>query len=170
VLITRPRRALKRLLLTFAFLFAAWPLFAASLSAYTLALGAVVAALLAALTFRVADDDRPTEPLRLIMVPLALLYLPYTIVRIYAASFGLLLRLARGGVTPGVVEFHTSLGSDLARTTLCYSITLTPGTIAILADGDHLVVHSLAALPDTPAGDREAVVGPLERFLGRAWS
>lgn len=46
-------------------------------------------------------------------------------------------------VEPVLVSFRTSLKSDVARTVLANSITLTPGTITVELNGDKLTVHCL---------------------------
>jgi multicomponent Na+:H+ antiporter subunit E len=46
-------------------------------------------------------------------------------------------------IDPGVLRFHTSLRSPIARTILANSITLVPGTMTLEVDGDEFAVHAL---------------------------
>ena len=46
-------------------------------------------------------------------------------------------------VKPQLIHFRTGVKSDLGRTILSNSITLTPGTITVGLEGDHLCVHAL---------------------------
>ncbi len=46
-------------------------------------------------------------------------------------------------ISPCIFQFKTQLKSDFAKTILSNSITLTPGTITVSADGDIFTVHSL---------------------------
>ena len=63
----------------------------------------------------------------------------------YVASFKVLFNVIRGNINPRIVHFRTRLKSDLARVILANSITLTPGTITVHLDDDHLIVHWLDA-------------------------
>ena len=46
-------------------------------------------------------------------------------------------------VEPCLVKVNTPLKTEAARTALANSITLTPGTITVLLEGNELVVHAL---------------------------
>lgn len=50
---------------------------------------------------------------------------------------------SRQGEDPAIVTFHTPLKAEWQRVLLANSITLTPGTITLLLDGDTLTVHCL---------------------------
>jgi multicomponent Na+:H+ antiporter subunit E len=44
---------------------------------------------------------------------------------------------------PVIVEIHSGFSSNLQNMMLANSITLTPGTITLFQEGDHLVIHCL---------------------------
>ncbi len=46
-------------------------------------------------------------------------------------------------ISPGMVRFTRPLKKDLNRVILANSITLTPGTLTVLAEGDDYMVHAL---------------------------
>lgn len=46
-------------------------------------------------------------------------------------------------ISPKIVAFNVNVKSDLNKTILANSITLTPGTLTIGLDGERLVVHCL---------------------------
>lgn len=46
-------------------------------------------------------------------------------------------------IQPGIVRFNPGLKTDLSKTLLANSITLTPGTLTIDIQGDEFTVHSL---------------------------
>lgn len=46
-------------------------------------------------------------------------------------------------ISPGMIRFSRPLKKDLNRTILANSITLTPGTLTILVEGDEYMVHAL---------------------------
>ena len=87
----------------------------------------------------------------------------------YIASFQVLFNVMRGDINPRVVHFRTRLRSDVARVILANSITLTPGTITLNLDDDHLIVHWLDAktLHSKYAG--ELIKGDFEALLKRVF-
>ncbi len=44
-------------------------------------------------------------------------------------------------IKPGIIKVKTSLKSDVAKTFLANSITLTPGTMSLDMDGEYIYVH-----------------------------
>jgi len=53
-------------------------------------------------------------------------------------------------LSPVMVTFHTDLRTDMCRYLFANSITITPGTITVSADGDKFTVHCLSrSLLDT---------------------
>lgn len=56
-------------------------------------------------------------------------------------------------IHPGLVEVRTGLTSDLGRMLLANSITLTPGTLTVEAEGDRLLIHWIDS---TPGSDLES--------------
>ncbi len=167
----RTKWDLVRFASTFSVLLGAWMLFAGPPDAYSITAGTLSAAVLAALTFRFFLDDHEAGARHLIPNPLLLLlYLPYILFRIYAASFTLVYDMIAGRMNPRIVHFRTRLRSDLARVVLCSSITLTPGTIAVLIDEDHLLVHWFNAESGHSGRARREIAESMERFLGRIWS
>lgn len=64
-------------------------------------------------------------------------------------------------INPGVVVIKTGLKSDIAKTILANSITLTPGTFTLDIQGDKLLVHWI----DVEATEMEAATNIIgERF------
>ena len=59
-------------------------------------------------------------------------------------------------ITPEIVSFRTRLKTDIGRMVLGNSITLTPGTVTIEAEGNEFLVHSLT---------KEAAEGLKKRML-----
>ncbi|MEZ6188961.1 MAG: Na+/H+ antiporter subunit E [Planctomycetota bacterium] len=73
-------------------------------------------------------------------------------------------------VQPTVIRVPNPLASGLGRAIYANSITLTPGTVSLLLDGDEIVVHALT--PDDAegvlSGDMQARVQALEPPGGAA--
>ncbi|HSV93517.1 MAG TPA: Na+/H+ antiporter subunit E, partial [Desulfobacterales bacterium] len=59
--------------------------------------------------------------------------------------------------------------SDIARVTLANAITITPGTVTLGLDDDHLVVHWLQARTTHSRRAGELVKGPFEALLRRVF-
>lgn len=78
-------------------------------------------------------------------LPRALAYLWTLLVEIFKANIHVmrLILSPQYEVEPELIEFHTKLRTDPARAVLADSITLTPGTITVLVEGDRFVVHAL---------------------------
>lgn len=70
-----------------------------------------------------------------------------------------------GTVQPGVVRVPLRVRSELAQLLLLWAITVTPGTIALLAEGDVLHVHCL----HLPTGADLPGLGRLQDLLERIW-
>jgi multicomponent Na+:H+ antiporter subunit E len=68
-------------------------------------------------------------------------------------------------IRPGIVKVRTSLTSDLARSFLAMSITLTPGTLVIDIVGHDLYVHSINITSDDPEAHTREIVRPFEPLL-----
>jgi len=68
-----------------------------------------------------------------------------------------------------IVHFRTRLKSDLARVILANSISLTPGTVTLDLDEDHLVVHWLNAETTHSHFAGKLIKGHFESWLKRIW-
>ena len=74
-----------------------------------------------------------------------------------------------GQSNPRVVHFRTRLKSELARVVLANSITLTPGTLTLDLDNDHLIVHWLDAKTIHSHYAAGLIKGHFESWLERIW-
>lgn len=70
-------------------------------------------------------------------------------------------------IRPGIVKVRTRLKTDMARTFLANSITLTPGTLSVDIVGDHLYVHWINIVSEDPAEETEIIVRRFENLLER---
>ncbi len=72
-------------------------------------------------------------------------YIFYLVREITAANFATirLVTTANYEVEPVLIQFETTLKSDIAKFLLANSITLTPGTITVAIDGNRFTVHCL---------------------------
>ena len=159
-----------RIVMTIVYLMGGWLLFTGTLAAVPLLLGLLFATIIAALTYHLFIEEQ--EAARRALIPRAHLLIGYLIlimVKVYIASFRIAWKVVSGDITPRIVHFRTHLRSDLARVALANSITLTPGTLTLDLDEDHLVVHWLDA-PTTHSGYAAGLIArPFERWLKRIW-
>ncbi|MCK4538171.1 MAG: Na+/H+ antiporter subunit E [Candidatus Krumholzibacteria bacterium] len=70
-------------------------------------------------------------------------------------------------IRPGIVKVKTRLKSDMARTFLANSITLTPGTLTVDCIDETLYVHWINITTDDPEKETELIVTRFENLLER---
>ena len=164
--VTPPASAIDYLLV-FATSFVLWLLLTGSLAAQELIVGALVAAVVTALT---GQHAAIFSGLRLTpSAPLSLLkYLGHFAIALIKANIDLATRVLNPAlpIRPAVVEVRTRLESPLGRLLLANSITLTPGTLSVDYNGDLLLVHWVYCPPgeDREAATRDIAAG-FERHL-----
>lgn len=161
---------LVRILLTTLYLLVGWVLFTGTTALSSLTVGLMFCLGVAALTYSVFIDEQEAHRKSLLPhIHWLLLFLLVVVYKMYIASFQVLFNVMRGDINPRVVHFRTRLRSDVARVILANSITLTPGTITLNLDDDHLIVHWLDAktLHSKYAG--ELIKGDFEALLKRVF-
>jgi multicomponent Na+:H+ antiporter subunit E len=167
----RTRWNITRVLLTTVYLVGGWILFTWSLAPASVLLGLVHSIMIALLTFPIfVEEHEAARRSHLPRIELLGVYLVVLVFNMYVASFRVLWHILRGRINPGVTHFRTRLRTDIARVALTSSITLTPGTITLLLDDDHLIVHWLDARTRHSKYASKLIAGPYERLLGRIWS
>jgi multicomponent Na+:H+ antiporter subunit E len=72
-------------------------------------------------------------------------------------------------IRPGIVKVRTRLHTDMARTFLANSITLTPGTLSVDLVKDHLYVHWINIVSEDPVKETEIIVQRFEKLLERVF-
>ena len=72
-------------------------------------------------------------------------------------------------IRPGIVKVRTALKTDMARTFLANSITLTPGTLSVDMIDDHLYVHWINITSEDPEKETEIIVRRFEKLLERVF-
>jgi multicomponent Na+:H+ antiporter subunit E len=131
-----------------------WVLLTGTLSGAELALGGIVSLVV---VFAAGQRLAVLSGLRLTpLAPLHMLrYLGYFLVQLALSNFDVARRVVSPAlpIRPELVEVRTSLTSDLGRMLLANSITLTPGTLTVEAEGDRLLIHWIDS---TPGGDLES--------------
>ncbi len=159
-----------RFLITAVAMYAVWLLFSASFQPYSLIAGLIGSLLISALTYQefIAEHEASLgsfmpRPIQLIVFLFILMFY------LYQSSIKMLGAVFHGRVNPRIVHFRTRLRSDLARMVLSNSITLTPGTITLDLNDDHLTVHWFFCNTSHAKVAGEAVKGRMEQHLKRVW-
>ena len=150
----------------FFLLLATWLLLTWSVNPQDVFAGVGVSLLLAAALGSIypAVPERLCHPRRWLWF---LAYVPYFLYACIKANFDVAYRVLHPDVPirPGIVKVHTTLQSDLAKTFLANSITLTPGTLTVDIDGQDLYIHWINVTTDDPQKQTELIVSRFERML-----
>jgi multicomponent Na+:H+ antiporter subunit E len=146
----------------FFFLLVLWLLLTSTFNSQEFLLGVFVCALIAVITHRfyIKLGFPSVSPKKFYFSLVYILVLFYEIIK---ANLDVALRVIRPSlpINPGVVIIKTSLKSDIAKTILANSITLTPGTFTLDIQGDKLLIHWI----DVEATDIDAATNIIgERF------
>ena len=166
----RIRWKIARIIITSVYLFGGWVLFTWSVALYSLLLGFLFSIIVAMVSYRFFIDTG--EAARKSLLPryhFIFIYALVLLYEIYAASFKVAVKVFSGRINPRVVHFRTKLKSEIARVLLANSITLTPGTITIEIDEDHLVVHWLNAKTTHSHYAGKLIKEKFETWLRRIW-
>lgn len=157
-----------RITLTTMYLLVGWLLFTGTIAPYSLIMGFLFSLLIALVTYSLFIHEKEADKRSLLPhVHLLGFYLLLIVFKMYVASFKVLANIIRGDINPRIVHFRTRLKSDLARVLLANSITLTPGTITLHLDDDHLIVHWLDAKTFHSKHAGELIKGQFEVLLKR---
>ncbi len=161
---------LVRFIITAAALFGVWLIFSPRFGLFSFLAGGVGALIISAVTYEVFLAHHQAS-IRF-FVPNPFFFITYfflIVYYLYTASFRMLAAVITRKVQPRIVHFRTSLHSDLARMTLANSITLTPGTITVDLNDDHLTVHWSFCTTTHSRGAGEIIKGKMEKVLHKVW-
>ena len=113
------------------------------------------------------------EPLGRLLSPkrwlFAMIYLPYFLYYCIRANLDVAIRVVHPDVPirPGIVRVRTKLNSEMAKTFLANSITLTPGTLTMDIDGQDVYVHWININTEDAARRTAEICGRFEPLLRR---
>lgn len=159
---------MKKRIAQFILFFAMWVLLTFSIELQELMVGLVVAFVATLLTRDLFPDEmlKFFNPRRLLW---AILYIPYLIYYIILANFDVAYRVLNPDlpITPGIIKVKTTLKSEMAKTILANSITLTPGTLTVEIDGDNYYIHWINISTEDPERQKQIIIDRFERMLRR---
>ena len=70
-------------------------------------------------------------------------------------------------INPGIVKILTGLSSDMGKSFLANSITLTPGTLTVDIDGEYLYVHWINVTTQDIEEASKIISGRFEKIIRR---
>ena len=130
-------------------------------------LGIVVSAVLTFILSKYLDYSIDiTFPVKLLKF--VFIYIPVFIWKLVLANLDVARRVLSPKIplNPGIVKVKTDLKGDLGKLTLANSITLTPGTLSIDVDDEHIYVHTLDVKGVGEVEQSKKIAGLFEKILG----
>jgi len=157
-----------RIIYTSLILMVFWIMFSFSLDFFSLLLGGVVSCVVAFFTYDLFIEEYEVHRKNFFPhLELFLLFLITLLFKIYIASFDTAWRVITGRIEPRIIRIRTRLKLDLARVILANAITLTPGTLTIDTDEDHLYIHWLKSKTTHTQYAADLIKGHFEIWLRR---
>ncbi|MEO5327815.1 MAG: Na+/H+ antiporter subunit E [Magnetococcus sp. THC-1_WYH] len=150
----------------FVTLFLFWVLINGSLSLGTLLVGGVVSLAIAAMLPGGWDPLREfhATPAGFSAAYHFLIYFIKELIRSNIRMAGVVLS-PRLPINPGIVKVHTKLKSKMGRLLLANSITLTPGTLTVMLEGEWLYVHWVTVESTDIEAATAHIVAGFEKYL-----
>ena len=152
----------------FLIIFILWLLLTWSLEPQEIIVGAALALLLSTLLHDVflQGPEKLVQPARYFWF---LIYLPVFFWYVLRANLDVAYRVLHPDmpIRPGIVKVRTTLKSEMGKTFLANSITLTPGTLTVDIVGDHLYIHWIYIFTEDPQEETEVIVKRFEKYLRR---
>jgi len=157
-----------RILVSFILLLLVWLALTGSLDPQQVVAGVVLAVLFSLVVSRLYRGGmaRILNPVRWFWF---LVYVVYFLYHCFRANLDVAYRALHPDmpIRPGIIKVRTSLTTDLAKTFLANSITLTPGTLTVDIKNDRLFVHWINISTDDPAEQTRIIVRRFEEVLRR---
>jgi len=145
-----------------------WLLITFNLESSNLIVGSVVA-LITALVFGKGFLQNPKkffQPQRYFWI---IVYLFIFVWECIKANFDVAYRVLSPSmpIKPGIVKVKTSLKTDIGKTFLANSITMTPGTITVDFIDDEFYIHWIYVSSQDPKEYTNKILGRFEKYLKR---
>lgn len=155
-----------RYIVLFIFMLAFWLLITFSLAWENIVVG-TAASLITTLIFAkhfVTSYYKLLQPRRYFW---ALVYLFIFTWEVLKANFDVAYRVLHPAmpIKPGIVRVPMEVKSDIARTMLANSITMTPGTITVDIIGDNIYVHWIYVKSEDPKEYTQEISGRFEKYI-----
>ena len=98
-----------------------------------------------------------------------LVYIPIFLWECLKANFDVAYRVLHPmmPIKPGIVKIKTGLKTEMAKTCLANSITMTPGTLSVDIKGEYLYIHWINVRTEETEAATKAIAGRFEKILSR---
>ena len=160
-----------RIALTGFYLFCGWILFTGTFAPFSVIIGLIFSAALSLLTYSIfIEQSEAARRYHLPRIHYLIIFALVLMYEVFTASFRVAYFVISNTMHPRIVHFRTRLRYDFAKTLLANAITLTPGTVTLELDDDHLVVHWLNAKTAHSHYAGQLIKGRFESLLKRIWS
>lgn len=139
-------------------LFAFWLVMSGYFTPFLLTMGVLSAVAITAFAHRMDVLDHEGHPIHLSAS--AFTYWPWLVKEIVKSAWDVskIILDPKLPISPTLVRVKTSQKSQVGQVVYANSITLTPGTISVVVEGDEILVHAL-----TRAGAESLVEGDMDR-------
>jgi multicomponent Na+:H+ antiporter subunit E len=155
-----------RYIFLFIVLFGFWLLLTFNLEVNNLIVGGVAALITVAFfgKYFVRDVIKFLHPQRYFWLILYLVVFTWECVK---ANFDVAYRVLHPDmpIKPGIVKVKLNLKTDIARTILANSITMTPGTITVDIIDDYIYIHWIYVSSTNPETYSRKISGRFEKFI-----
>lgn len=160
-----------KLTTVFVCLWLAWIWLTGSLDPQELTVGAICAALVAAISYELLFRGPMREKFQPKRWAYLLAYLPAYIWAEIKAHTDVIYRILhpKMPIKPGIVKISTDLRTDFGITGLANAITMTPGTLSVEVNEEEpsLYIHWINVKAVEPEKTSAEISAPFERFLRR---
>ncbi len=152
----------------FLTLFTIWLIFT-----FNLQLASIVAGIIASFTATVIFSGHSLSFSGKLLQPAryfwAVLYLIIFIWECIKANFDVAYRVLHPAlpIHPGIVKVRLGIQSDIGRTILANSITMTPGTITVDIIGDYIYIHWINITSNDASVYSDRICGKFEKYIRR---
>ena len=148
------------------FSFIVWLLLTGTLNTQNLIVGGLVS-LIVGLVFGELFVDEPLKVFHVNRWFFAIAYIPLFIWEMAKANFDVAYRVLhpKMPINPGIVKVKTNLKSEMGKTFLANSITLTPGTFTVDLKDEFLYIHCINVRETDIEKASQDIVGRFEKLL-----
>jgi len=136
-------------------LIATWLTLSGYFKPMLLILGAISIVLVLAMSARMKVTDSETAPY--LTIPQTLVYFVWLFVEIIKANVQVVKAVLKPDmeVSPTLTKISLTQKQDISKVMFANSITLTPGTVSVLMEEDHILVHALLNEMSAPEDFKE---------------
>ncbi len=160
-------KSLSRWLYTAIIFFIIWIALVGTIRWDELVTGAAVSIILAIFTAHIFTTEGLSNLSPKKVICGIIYFFPYLIWQMIKANLDVAYRVIhpKRPINPGIVKVKTKMHSDLAKTIVANSITLTPGTFTLDVRGDEMYIHWIDVKTQDVEEASEMIPGVFEKCL-----